>query len=388
MFHCPQILLLLETSREFGRGLLRGISRYASLHGPWSIQLEPLFYLGREHPAKETSQPLKWLSDGAIIRETWENEERRLPVDLPVIQSCFHSGGKEGKSVILTDDYQIGVMAAEHFISKGHKRLAFAGFDGMYWSQRRFEGFRAKAASSGCEVIYYVQPQDEDGRLWDNEQFFLADWLRKLKKPAAVMACNDDRASQIISLCRQERITIPSEIAVLGVDNDEFICKLAYPQLSSISLSLEKAGFEAAGHLDNMIKSENRNPKTIIIEPMKVVERTSSDAVAVPDPDVSLAVRFILDNKMRPVQVCDVVQAAAVSKRSLYMKFNLYLGTSIYRYIKNVRVGEIEKLLLYSDMNITQISKMLGFGSSDHIASFFRSVKGLNPADYRNRYRP
>ena len=382
----PQILILLESSREYGRGLLRGISKYAIMQGNWSIQLESFFYVDNQKFNKNLYDPLKWLSDGAIIRQC-PGICDNMPTEIPIIQACYCCENSEDQSVLITDDVAIGEMAAEHFIERGFKRIGFVGFDDMYWSNKRFEGLKKAANKAGYEVFKFDQSSENDARIWDNEQFTIGEWLKALEKPAAIFACNDDRASQIISACRTEKINIPGDVAILGVDDDQFICMLSNPAISSIELSLEKAGFEAAAHLDEMIANKNTKHKRIVIEPISVRQRASTDAIAIEDEDMSNAIKFIIANSDKPIQVCDVLEETTTSRRCLYDKFNKYLGTSIYSYIKKNRVRRIEQLLADTNLSISQIAYKLGFSGPDHIAQFFKSVNGSNPTEYRERCR-
>ena len=381
----PTVLLLIETSRGYGRGLLRGIAKYSSLHGPWDMEHEPPFYIkpGRKNSLRKKlhSQP----PDGIIMREP-QNVKKILEMRIPVIFASYKKEQIQNTSRIITDDKAIGEMAAQHFIDRGFKNFAFLGYDNMYWSKNRSAFFAECLRRKGFQVHSFRQPHSAKQRVWDSEQFIVADWLRTLPKPLALMACNDDRAQQAVNACRIADLFVPGEVAVLGVDNDGFVCDLSNPPISSIDLNTERAGFEAAELLDKMMSAGKTKPQKIIVSPTHIVTRQSSDIYAVTDPEVALAIRFIRENAREPIQVDDVVDAVTLSRRTLYQRFRRLLGRSIHEEIRHARVEEIARLLIETNLSIYQIALRLGFPGVDHIAQYFRRHKGMNPLAYRNKY--
>jgi LacI family transcriptional regulator len=229
-------------------------------------------------------------------------------------------------------------------------------------------------------------------RIWRKEQRSLAEWLKTLPRPVGVMACNDDRARQVVDACVTAGLAIPEEVSVLGVDNDEFVCTLSNPPISSISLGLESAGYRAAMLLDELMtdreKPEDRTPERIVVSPVAVVGRQSTDVAICEDSCVMQALQFIRENGDRPIQVDDVVCRVAISRRSLFDRFRRLIGCTIHQYIKRTRAGRIEDLLLRTSHSIEEIAGMLGFPDSGHMAQYFRSMKGMNPGVFRTRHTP
>ncbi|MFZ9012120.1 MAG: XylR family transcriptional regulator [Anaerohalosphaeraceae bacterium] len=377
----PKILLIIETSRIYGRKLLRGIAQYALLNGPWQIERQAPFYLQHSQAVGDFS--LKYASgvDGIIMREQ-KNIEPLIETGVPIVFASYLAEDFH-VPMIRTDDQGIASTAAKYYLGRAFEHFAFVGYDGMFWSDNRKAAFAEHVAQAGFSCNLYSQPKLKKQRLWENELPVLSDWLKGLPKPVGLLACNDDRAQQVLSACMHSGLTVPEEVAIVGVDNDEFVCTLAHPPLSSVSLSAAIAGFEAASVLDRMIGGEKIGNLTIPVQASHVVTRQSSDILAIRDPVLAQSVNFIRSNIKEPIQIGDVLESVPVSRRCLYDKFKQILGLSVHQYIKKKRIEHIEHLLLDTDMTVSQIAFHMGFTSDDHIATYFRSVNGVNPHAFR-----
>lgn len=388
-----KVRVCVETSREYGRGLLRGIYRYSNLHRSWQIDLDG-----------DGVEGLPGDADGAILRD-----HRRVPLllrkGIPIVFASYLHKSIRGGHRILSDDRAIGRMAATHLLERGFRRFAFVGYDGMYWSRQRQESFSQAIGEAGraCEV--FKQACDLRLRVWRRERKVLAEWLGTLERPVGLMACNDDRAREVVEACAIAGLAIPEEVAVLGVDDDEFACNLANPPISSIALGVEEAGYRAAELLDEMMKArsartatdshgpartasaEARLPSQILVSPLTVVTRQSTDVAVIEDPFVAAAVQLIRVNCRRPIRMADVVRQAAVSRRNLSDRFRRTFGCTIAQYIKRIRITRIEELLRDDSCSVGEIAEILGFASQDHLAQYFRSVTGMTPNTFRTQCR-
>jgi LacI family transcriptional regulator len=377
----PSVLLFVETSREFGRGLLHGIARYSRLHGPWRVYRWP--------GALDSLLPeWKYLKiDGAVVRDV-KAVEGLVHSGLPVIFAQHNKESYAPFPAIITDSAAIGCMAAEHFLDRGFQNFAYCGLDEFLWSRKRAEHFTRRVEQAGFAVNLYNQPTTRAGRAARREQDRIADWLRSLPKPAAVMCCNDDRALQVIEACKATSLRVPDDVAVLGVDNDVLVCDLADPPISSISLDTETAGREAAKLLDHLMKGGQMTGQEIPVRPTHIVLRMSTDILTVADPDVAAALRFIRCNPNRLIQVDDVVEATNVSRRVLEKRFKAILRRSVHEEIRRVRVNNIIPLLVGTDMTITDIALHCGFDGVEHISRYFRKETGASLRDYRRQHAP
>ena len=390
-----RVRLLIETSREYGRALLRGIYRYCARDAKWQIEQQTPFAATGDRTAETGLGKSVASEDGVIMRDR-KGSLDLLRKGIPVVfVGCLHETAP-GIHRIATDDQAIARLAAAHLLERGFRHFAFVGNDVMPWSKRRREGFAQAVYRSGYECVPFVQARSRTQRQWSQEQKLLAQWLRALPKPVGLLACNDDRARQVIDVCRAAGLSVPDEIAVIGVDNDEFVCNLSNPTISSIALGVEDAGYRAAQLLDQLMAGGRPSPQAIVPATLGVVTRRSTEVMVIEDTLVAQAVRFILalcspsrasGPRGKPIRVPDVLREVGVARRELYDRFQRVLGCGVHEYIKRARVAQIERLLLDTDCTIAEIARMLGFPDADHIASYFRSVRGTNPLTLRSSRR-
>jgi len=389
MGNAHKITLIIDLSASPDRNLLRGIARYSRLYGPWLLNNIWTDSYGR--PSKKTNLTADYKqslanSDGIIMREPAVLDfvkNLNIPV---IIASMIKDAEVLNKPTILTNSEKIGTMGADYFINKGFKSLAFCGLKEMLWSEHRKDFFQQTAQNAGIEVSLYtfIYPQKEKAR--DTKLDELAKWIKELPKPLGILSANDPCGKLVVDACMKYSISVPGEVAVLGIDNDDIVCELSFPSLSSIELNTEKGGYEAAALLDKMMSGAKIETKTIVIEPVMVKERQSTDIIAVADMLVSDVLSFIKDNVFRPLQVTDIVNEFDISKRSLYTKFRDSLGISVYECIKRVRVAKICEMLIETNKPIKEIAYKFGFSDANHIARFFGVEKGITPTQYRAKY--
>lgn len=382
MAKVPQIVLMIEPLGEYVQGILRGIVKYANARGPWNFYRAP----GKHEGILPQLEPEK--ADGIIARiPKTKRYIRKLPPNVPVIIIGYREIVPQLPQ-LLGDSQTIAKMAADYFLNKGFTNFAFCGFDEMHWSRERARAFQFFVESGRHNFTLYKNLKSSKRKQWSLEQQDLAKWLRGLPKPVGILACNDDRGQHIINACKLARIRVPDEVAVLGVDNDQFVCNLTWPPISSIALSTEKAGFEAAQLLSKMMKRNQVIPKSINVYPTHVVTRPSTDIVAVQDSDVSGSIAYIQSHAHREISVEDVADAIAVSRRTLERKFRKYLNNrSIYDEIKRTRVNRLIAMLLETDLSITQIGLALGFKDLTHISRQLKDETGMSPLAYRKKYK-
>lgn len=378
----PQIVLMIEPLGEYVQGILRGIVKYANAHGPWSFYRAP----GKHEGILPQLEPEK--ADGIIARiPKTKRSICKIPAHVPVIIIGYREVIPELPQ-LLGDSQMIAKIAADYFLNKGFTNLAYCGFDEMHWSRERATAFRFFVESKNHSFFIYKNLKRSKRKQWSLEQQDLAKWLKSLPKPIGILACNDDRGQHVINACKLAKIRVPDQVAVLGVDNDQFVCNLTWPPISSIALSTERAGFEAAQLLSTMMKRNQIINRSISVCPTHVVTRPSTDIIAVEDSDVSASVAYIQSHMNREISVDDVANAVAVSRRTLERKFRKYLNNrSIYDEIKRTRVNRIISMLLDTDLTITQIGLALGFKDLTHISRQLKEETGLSPLLYRKKYK-
>jgi len=384
----PQVALLLETSTEFGRGLLRGILRYSRLHGPWSLYVAP------GHLEQALPKAKSWSGTGIIARmRSPEMAKQIRATGLPFVASSLDEfrpprrGDKFGE--IRTDSAAIAQMAAAHFVERSLRHFAFCGFHGCAWSSCREETFSRYLRDEGFECHthrielgnwMHLPNWIED---WEHEQRILLAWLKSLPKPVGLMACNDICGREVLQACAAAGLRVPDDVAVVGVDNDELMCELSSPPLSSIALDIEKAGYEAARLLDSLLSGHLAGDHVVQVEPVYVVTRQSSEVMALDDPSVAAALRFIKDHAGQPIDVSHVIEQAGVSRRTLERRFARVLGRSISSAITQCRLERAKRLLLETDLPSHRVAVGAGFGTVKTFNRVFHRAAGVSPQRFR-----
>jgi LacI family transcriptional regulator, galactose operon repressor len=380
-----KIILQIDRSRETERRFLSGIARYAAENGPWEFYIKPLPN-SEQKIRPDDGLWFKNISADGIIARGLEYIEQIVEMNIPVIGSGIYRSGHPGVSNTISDSKEIGRMAAEHLLDCGLWNFAYCGLTDVYWSRARSESFTQEISKAGFNVDFYKSPNPNNLTSVDQEKTYLAQWLKTLKKPVGIMACNDERAMQIVEACKTASIKIPEDVAVLGVDNDELICNICSPALSSISVNFEQAGFQAAQLLDELMSGKQTLANTIFIGPTHIVARQSTNILNVKDKDVAAAIRFIYDNWRSNLQVNDVVVKTSLSRRVLEKRFRKILKRSINEELRRVRINNISRMLMDTNLTITQIASMFEWTDPGHISRYFKSEKGVSPIDYRTQY--
>jgi LacI family transcriptional regulator len=412
MTSTPKVVLLMSPFAGYERGLLRGIARYARLHGPW------VFYLSGEPglpmPQLESFDggllPLRRISGGT--RE-WEFPDLRamgatgfigriqtpavakavLKAGLPAIamdlsEEQLAAGNPLAQlSEIMPDSPKTGRLAAEHFLDRGFRQFAFCGYRGRIWSQRREEGFARRLKEAGFTYRAYKSLKRRSVTTSSRELPRLLAWLQSLPKPVGILACNDIRGRAIINACAIGDILVPDDVAVVGVDEDRLLCELSNPSLSSVALNSEQGGYQAAELLNRMMSGRACRRQLIRVDPLWVVSRRSTEVIAVADREVANGMRFIRDNAKRPIRVADVVEKSSVSRRALEMRFQRTLGRSIREEIERTRLAWTKQLLLETDLPISEIVETTGFNTLSYASKVFHRATGATLARYRREHR-
>ena len=235
-----KIILMMETSRAYGRSILRGIARYVRTHGSWVFHRSAPFYWGASEARNTLESLFKLEADGIILREQHNRDQMERVLSWwngrPAVVSPY-TEPFPGVPNILTDDQAIGRMAAEYLLHRGFRQYAYCGFgDAYYWSRERGRSFCNRVREAGFEVHGYDQerPRSRARPSWEAEQAVLVDWLKSLPQPVGIMACNDDRSQYLLEACKLADLRVPEQIAIVGVGNDDLICDLAAPPLSSV----------------------------------------------------------------------------------------------------------------------------------------------------------
>jgi len=388
----PQVALLLETSTEYGRGLLRGILRYSRLHGPWSMYVAPR-HLDQVLPTAES-----WNGTGIIARiGSPQMEKQILSTGLPFVASQLGESSmpKAGERFgeIETHSKAVVQMGVKHLLERGLRSFAFCGFMNCHWSTVRETECVCLLREKGFHCFmrhihmasWIQQPHWLD--TWRHEQPGMVSWLRWLPKPVGLMACNDVCGRQVLQACVTAELRVPDDVAVVGVDNDKLICELSDPPLSSVALDVERAGYESAQLLDGLMSGRIKKGYVVHVEPTHVVTRRSSDVIAQDDPLMVSALRFIRDHFAQSITVSDVAREVGASRRTLERHFSIAIRRSILSEIARCRIERAKELLCETEASCYRVASRIGFNSIKTFNRTFYRRESITPQGFRKMAR-
>jgi len=380
-----KILLLIDYSSDFSRRLLKGLIKYSKENGPWMFYRLPEYYktlYGKEGIVRWAKE---WNADAILAQ--WDNEDTNLlkSLDIPVILQNYKKRSDYFSN--LTGDYKgTGKMAANFFAKKGFSNFAFYGNKGVVWSLERAEGYRREVEKIGGDY-YYFETENLSGDQWSKSHIHLDDWLLSLPKPIALFACDDYFALQVSEICKINNIRIPEEISLLGVDNDELICNLSDPPISSIVLELEKGGYETGRLIDKLVKKEKVGQFNIVINPIRVEVRHSTEKYEISSKYILEVVKYIEENFTSDISIDELSKLVPLSRRNLEVKFKNDLGTSIYQFILNCRAEHLAYLLLTTERSLYDLAYEVGFKDCKNVSRVFKKFKSNSPNEYRLKYK-
>jgi len=351
---------------SFSRDIWRGIVRYSFEKGKWSLWPSDAVNMPPEECRK---------FDGVIgLFGNNSGPQRLQSLGLKVVN--VSNRGFDIPSV-LNDDFTIGVMAADYFMNKGFQKFIFFGQTSIRYSTLRGEGFAHRLAQRNqhCQVFHPNYQGREP-----------MEWLNDVPVSTAIFCSDDVLAFRLMQTCIERDIPVPQHVAILGCDNDETFCLSGTIGMSTILLASERLGYTAAELLDGMFKGQQAPSEPILIPPLSVISRISTDMQSVRDELVRKALRYIQNNVHRNLQVSDLLKHLNVSRRTLERRFQSKLGHSPHHAINRVRVEMAKRLLEATEMKMDDIAQNCGFSEARILYRNFRMITGVSPAKYRKNF--
>ena len=382
----PHVVILVETSREYGRGLLRGISRYVNECGPWSMYFEP-HGLGDPPPAWLP----RWSGDGILVRiNDWRMAKAIMETGLPVVDM---------RNIMVDvrvprigpDNFAVSKMALDHLLERGFRHFGFCSMSTkkLWFLNVRGQHFKSLVEDIGCTCSEFrFRQRLHRTTTWEQEQQRVAAWLGKLPKPVGIMAGNDDVGRRMVDACLRAEIKVPDEVAIIGVDNDENLCNMTTPSLSSIDVNVERIGYEAADLLSHLMAGRQVTRDYTELPPKGVIIRGSTDVLAIDNREMVKSLRFIREHACDPINVEHVLEKMAVSRSSLERLFKKHIGHTPKEEIVRVQINRAKELLTGSDLSLSFIAEKSGFASFSHFSKTFKKHVGTKPREYRQQFKP
>ena len=374
-----KIALCMNLDDHYEHGIARGVVRYAKQKSDWRLY----GYGWMFRPVEDLEY---WRGSGIVARvESQEDARRMASLGIPVVDvaGAYTSAGF---SQVNNDDYATGTNAGEYLLSCGFKRFAYCGVAGTGWSEERQKGFRDAVRGRASDIDVFEESLPWWEKLENSEH--LGEWLSTLRRPVGIFTCNDTAGVKVTELCRKLDIHVPEEAAILGADNEDILCELSLPSLSSIELDCDAIGFRAAELLNDLIEagaqSGGQRGETLLIPPLEIAERESTKVFASEDPLVKQAVQFIRANATSGINVLDVLQHIAASRRNLEIRFRDEMGRSLHDEIVRVRLEHARILLRTTGMTVANVASESGFGTLQRFHALFKDWTGISPGAFRS----
>jgi len=379
----PRVALLVETSLGSGRDILKGIAQYISERGPWSIFHEP-------HELQDgVPRWLRtWEGDGIIARLQSRNMARAVKrAGLPVVD-VLGVADESGIPRVHVDDSAIAEIAARHLLSLGLQHFAYCGMAKTNWSEQRRITFQAAVCREGFACASFEWPSTRHEALsWEDSQARLSAWLRGLTKPVGIMVCSDQRGVAVLDACRRAGIAVPEQAAVISVDNDDALCSVCDPPLSSVMPNHHELGYRAAMLMDRLMRGGAWDGKVDLVQPAGIATRRSTDTLAVNDVALLKALHFIRNHACDGGSVDEAARAAGLSRSVLQRRFRKLLGHTVHDEFVTCRVQRAMKVLADSDIPISEVAEVAGFRHQEYLGVVFKARVGRTPAAYRREAR-
>jgi LacI family transcriptional regulator len=375
--------MLMGQDAEFHRQVLLGVRDYAGHAKQWLFHNAP--------PIQAVLRPLAQWNPHGIIAHLDDAKVARaiLKLGKPVVDTACMIKGLKVPTVDV-DHVAVAQLAADYLLARGYRHFGFFGSDLVLYPQLREASFRRTVEQAGfkvraCHIEY--RPHLPHRTNWKSVYSQVQKWLKELGKPVAILADHDVAAHDLADMCLVLGLRVPDDVAILGVDNDELECQLAFPPLSSVAIPAERIGFEAARLLDRMISGKHVASGPLYLPPIRVVTRQSTSMFAVEEPIVTAALHYIRNHLAEPLKVSCIAAELTVRRRELEERFRTLLGRSVLDEIHRVRMDRAKELLASADLSVSTVAEQSGFSTSERMAKVFRKVAGLSPGEFRRQTR-
>lgn len=377
-----RVAVLLHAALGYSEGVLRGIVEYASDHPDWVT-------LWQDPEPGLLDKVRAWRPDG-IIANLFAKPLAAAVLDLGVpVVSVSGNLHTEGVPRVSVCDEDVAAMAVDHLWSLGFRSFACLSTRTRWYHKTRDATFAQIIADRGvaCSTFTgWYATRESLARVSSDPYPDLRGWLRGLPKPVALFGVQDAIALAAIEAAHECGIRVPDDMAVLGADNSQVLCMLANPRLSSVVLPLEEIGRQACGMLAEAMEGQSLHGRTVLLPPVRVAQRGSTDVVAVADEKVAMAMRYIRHHAHQPLSVGDLLSHVGISRRVLEQRFRRHLDCTPMQAIHRAQIHLAARLLVETDLPMSQIAQRAGFTHAMHLSTLFRAKTGTTPSAYRRQH--
>ena len=361
--------------------LYSGIQAYSEEFADWNIVWD---HFPEQALNRSGEKPYY---DGIIGRIKFDAFREAKRLGIPVVNTWFASLIQDAPSVF-TDSEKAIMMSFEHLKYKGHRNFIYFEHKVYERSNQFFKSFRAYAKEEGCEVKRYFLKNStaENGDDWEEFCINFDEWIKEWTFPVAVICRASPTVTQVVTRFQDKGLRIPEDVGVISADNDPAYCEILSPNISSVNQNHFKVGYESARMMDQQLKGQKLKKTSILIPPLVLIPRESTDHYVFEDKSLIEALAYILDNYENGINVMDVVENSSISRRSLENLFKKHLGHTILDEINSLKIRGVKNFLIKTDIQLKDFYKKCGFSSPVHLRKTFKRYTKLSPLNYRKQY--
>jgi len=379
----PRIGLLISAWNEYGRGIIEGVWQYAERHGPWLLEMQP------GTPDGSTEIPAGWAVDGVIASvQTSRLAARLREFGVPVVN--VSGSRRQGIDFprVTSDAEAVARMALTHLREKGLKHIAFCGEPHRPFLDFWTDACRKVMREAGLEPLIYEPAAGLDSAAGiEALQQDRRRWIESLPKPVGIIGWDTSLCRYLTMICSASGIKVPDQAAIISLETEDLLGRTMHPPLSGVDIPVKRIGHEAAAQLDRLLQGLPLESHEILLEPLGVTHRQSTDVAACEDPHVIKTLRFIRDHAHEGIDVRDVLKAVPIARRSLERRFVELLGRSPAEEIRRVKIEKVRRMLESTDLPILDIAMSCGFNYLEHMIPVFKKYHGSTPSRYRKNSR-
>ncbi|MFW6039092.1 MAG: substrate-binding domain-containing protein [bacterium] len=378
----PEVALLFGRSTSWGQGIIRGIMQYAQQHGPWRFLVDSVGT--SSYSPDEPDLPLDWQGHGVIGNIKTQSLSKLQHVHCPMVNIAAPWGNTPPELPHVITDYVAALdMAVQHMLDRGFRQFVYverpSDQANEAWVKDRVAGAGGECWTFDIHALHALDPA--------SKQRTLAEWLKQLPAPVALVCVSDAAGYLLIQTCATWQIRVPEEVAIISIGRDQLLCEISQPQLTYVKLATERQGYRAAAALDRLMHGQPLESQIEYIPPLRVVSRRSTDTLAIADPDVAEVLHFIQQHAPKGLTVKQILARFPFSRWWLEQQFRQCLGRSPAEEIRRVRIAHLKHLLQTSEMTILEIAEAAGFENTEYMSTYFRRDVGMTPRAYRRKSR-
>jgi len=383
MKNIPHVALLIETSNAYCRELLRGIAAYTRDNRPWSIYLSE-----HERGASVPGWLRRWKGDGIIARV--ENEKIAAAIveaKVPVVNVSSTDLVPTMPAVVVDEETMIQ-LAVEHLQERGFEQFAFFGAVTHVWSKTREEAFARRVSDLGHECLSYsVSTAARHHPDWEREQDKVVRWIESLPTPIGMLAAYDFLGQQLLDACYRAGVMVPEQVAVISLGDDQALCDLTLPPMTSVTVNAYRAAYLASSTLDQLMAGGSVDQRVVHVEPFGVHLRQSTDVMAIDNPEIVTSLQMIRSHACDGIKIEDLLIEIPMSRRLFEQQFKKLVGRTPHEEIIRVKLTHARRLLAESELSLTDIANRVGFRHASYMSEVFRKKVGLSSSKYREKFQ-